>query len=245
VQKLGLGLLITGVLGQLSAILWTYPSTGPICQSNVENSYLPQEVTKLDQLIENTITSIKTDFSKNPSDGLTSYADNGPHVPDSMADAVQILAAGSDEEPALSHPPLEALAHKWAITLCGLVAFAGLLLAFFARKKTNVPQWHVFRSKPGSLITLERPCLTCGAFIHTEKAASSAPSFGLWVIEIALNTPSRHRATKAIQQLELPVARRENDFVVIGPYKQKQDAARVLQDLSDNHGVRGWLMVGN
>jgi len=61
----------------------------------------------------------------------------------------------------------------------------------------------------------------------------------------ALNTPSRHRALKAIQQLELPVARKENNFVVIGPYKHKQDAARVVKELSESHGVRGWMMAGN
>jgi hypothetical protein len=99
---------------------------------------------------------------------------------------------------------------------------------------------------PRSLITLERPCLTCGGFIsHAVKPASATSSSGLWVIEIALNTPSRHRAKKAIQQLELPVARKENNFVVIGPYKQKQDAARVVKELTESHGVRGWMMAGN
>jgi hypothetical protein len=88
--------------------------------------------------------------------------------------------------------------------------------------------------------------LTCGGYIlHPKKEASSTPSSGVWVVEIALNTPSRHRAVKAIQQLELPVARKENNFVVIGPYKQKQDAARVVKELSERHGVRGWMMAGN
>jgi hypothetical protein len=132
------------------------------------------------------------------------------------------------------------------IILSGLITFIGLLLALFARKKTIDPQWHAFRTVPGSLITLERPCLTCGGYIfHTKKEASITPSSGLWVVEIALNTPSRHRAVKAIQQLELPVARKENNFVVIGPYKQKQDAARVVKELSESHGVRGWMMAGN
>jgi len=246
VQKLGLGLLVTGILGQLSAILWTYTSTGPICQSNIENSSLPQAVTELDRVIENAITSIKTVLREGPSDGLISHADNRPHIPSSMADGVQFLAAGSDEERAPSLSSLEALAQNWAIIICGLVAIAGLLLAFLARKKTRVPQWHVFLTKPGSLLTLERRCLTCATFIlHTAKTASSIPSSGIWVIEIALNTPSRHRALKAIQLMALPVARKENNFVVIGPYKKKQDAARILKDLSDMHGVRGWMVAGN
>jgi len=76
------------------------------------------------------------------------------------------------------------------------------------------------------------------------RPSTRVPS-GLWVVEIALNTPTRHRAIKAIQQLELPVARKENNFVVIGPYKQKQDATRVVKELSESHGVRGWVMAGN
>ncbi|WP_321141898.1 SPOR domain-containing protein [Pseudomonas hunanensis] len=60
-----------------------------------------------------------------------------------------------------------------------------------------------------------------------------------------MNTPNRHRAIKAIQNLSLPIARRENNFVVIGPYKKKQDAARVVKELSESHGIRGWVMPGN
>jgi hypothetical protein len=151
-----------------------------------------------------------------------------------------------DETTVLTLPSLPTQAHKWTIILSGLIAFTGLLLALFARKKTIHTQWHVFRTIPGSLITPERPCLTCGGYIlHPKKEASSTPSSGVWVVEIALNTPSRHRAVKAIQQLELPVARKENNFVVIGPYKQKQDAARVVKELSERHGVRGWMMAGN
>jgi cell division protein FtsN len=38
---------------------------------------------------------------------------------------------------------------------------------------------------------------------------------------------------------------RVDNFVVIGPYKQKQDAARVVKELTESHGVRGWMMAGN
>jgi hypothetical protein len=247
VRKLGLGFLVTGVLGQLSALLWTYTSTGPICQNNVDHSYLQQNVTKLEQLLDDTANKVATELSTKHSDGLAPFAKNGSHIPDSTeADAVQPLIEKPDKTPALTPPSLPTQVHKWTIILSGLIAFTGLLLALFARKKTIAPQWHVFRTVPGSLITLERPCLTCGGYIfHAKKEASTTPSSGLWVVEIALNTPSRHRAIKAIQQLELPVARKENNFVVIGPYKQKQDAARVVKELSESHGVRGWVMAGN
>lgn len=246
-RKLGLGILVTGVMGQLLALLSTYLSTGPICQNNVDNSYIQQKVTTFEQLIDDTANKVVTELSTKHPDGLTSLAKNEFRIPDSMeADAVQFLIEKPDETPVLTLPSLSAQAHKWTIILSALITFTGLLLAVFARKKTIYPQWHVFRTMPGSLITLERPCLTCGGFIsHPAKPATGTPSPGLWVIEIALNTPHRHRATKAIKQLELPVARKENNFVVIGPYKQKQDAARVVKELSESHGVRGWMMAGN
>jgi hypothetical protein len=247
VRMLGLGFLVTGVLLQLSALLWTYMSTGPICQNNVDNSYIQQKVTKFEQLLDDTANKVAAELNTKHSDGLAPFAKNGSRIPDSTeADTVQPLVKKPDEAPVFTLPSLPTQAHKWTIILSGLVTFTGLLLAFFARKKTIDPQWHVFRTVSGSLITLERPCLTCGGFIsHAVKDASAKPSSGLWVIEIALNTPNRHHATKAIKQLELPVARKENNFVVIGPYKQKQDAARVVKELSEIHGVRGWMMAGN
>lgn len=246
-RNLGLGFLVTGVFGQLTALLWTYTSTGPICQNNVDNSYIQQKVTKLEQLLDDTANKVATELSTKYSDELAPVAKNGFHTPDSTeADAVQFLIEKPDKSPVLKLPSLPTPSHNWTIILSGMITFTGLLLALFARKKTIDPQWHVFRTVPGSLITLERPCLTCRGFIsHAVKPASATSSSGLWVIEIALNTPSRHRAKKAIQQLELPVARKENNFVVIGPYKQKQDAARVVKELSESHGVRGWMMAGN
>lgn len=246
-RKLGLGFLVTGVFGQLSALLWTYTSTGQTCQNNVDNSYIQQKVTKFEQLFDDTANKVAAELSAKDSDGLAHLAKNESRIPDSTeADAVQFLLEKPDETPVPSAPSLPTQAHKWTIVLSGLIAFAGLLLALFARKKTIDPQWHVFRTAPGSLITLKRPCLTCGGYIfHAKKEASTTSSSGLWVVEIALNTPSRNRAVKAIQQLELPVARKENNFVVIGPYKQKQDAARVVKELSESHGVRGWMMAGN
>ncbi len=60
-----------------------------------------------------------------------------------------------------------------------------------------------------------------------------------------MNTPSRNRATKAIKNMQLSVARRENNFVVIGPYKKGKDAVRVVRDLNDSYSIRGWIMKGN
>lgn len=246
-RKLDLGFLVTGVFGQLSALLWTYTTTGQTCQNNVNNSYIQQKVTKFEQLFDDTANKVTAELSAKDSDGLAHLAKNESRIPDSTeAEAVQFLMEKPDETTVLTLPSLPTQAHKWTIILSGMIAFTGLLLALFARKKTIHTQWHVFRTIPGSLITLERPCLTCGGYIlHPKKEASTTPSSGVWVVEIALNTPSRHRAVKAIQQLELPVARKENNFVVIGPYKQKQDAARIVKELNESHGVRGWMMAGN
>ncbi|OUM71009.1 hypothetical protein AUC60_25620 [Pseudomonas caspiana] len=60
-----------------------------------------------------------------------------------------------------------------------------------------------------------------------------------------MNTPSRNRAIKAIKDMQLPVACRENNFVVIGPYKQRMDAVRVVRDLNDSYSIRGWIMKSN
>ncbi|MGH8390249.1 SPOR domain-containing protein [Pseudomonas sp. ML2-2023-3] len=246
-RKLSLGLLVTNVLWQLSALLWIYTSTGPTCENNVDNSYIQQKVTDFEHEFDDIANKVATEISTNLPDELTPLAKNESRTPDSTeADAVQFLYEKPDETPVLTLSSLPAQARIWTIILSGLIAFTGLLLAIFARKRTDDPQWHVFGTVPGSLITLERTCLTCGGYIfHAKNAAPATPSFGLWVIEIALNTPSRHRALKAIQQLELPVARKENNFVVIGPYKHKQDAARVVKELSESHGVRGWMTAGN
>jgi len=246
-RKLGLGLLITGVFGQLSALLWTYTFTGSICENNGDNSYIQQKATKFERVLEEAANKVATELSAIRSVGLAPLIENQSRVPDSAeAAAVQDLLEQPNEIPALELAFSSPQLNRWTIILSGLVAFGGLLLTVFARKQTTHPQWHVFRTLRGSLITLERPCLTCGGYVfHGKKVGSSKPSACLWVVEIALNTPSRHRATKAIEQLKLPVARRENNFAVIGPYKQKRDAARVVKELSEGHGVRGWLMAGN
>ncbi|ANJ56578.1 hypothetical protein PMA3_16065 [Pseudomonas silesiensis] len=245
-RKLGLGLLVTGVVWQLSALLWTFTSTGTSCQNSVDNSDIRQKVTKFEQLLDDTANKVATALSTLHADRLAHLAKNDSRLLDSTeADAVQVLIEKPDETAVLTLPSLPPQALNWTIILSGMITFTGLLLALFARKKNFDPQWHVFRTVPGSLIALERPCLTCGGFISHVKKEASTPSSGLWVVEIALNTPSRHRAKKAIQQLELPVARKEHNFVVIGPYNQKQDAARVVKELSQSHGVRGWMMAGN
>lgn len=242
-RKLGLYLLATSVLGQLSALLWTYTSTDPTCQNNIDNSYTQRKLTELAQSLDHTAYKGAIELDRKTSDGLALLAKNESPIPASTeADTVQFLIEpGEEPVPALSSLPTHA--HKWMIIFSGLVAFTGLLLAAYARKKNTDPQWHVFRTVPGSLVTLSRPCLTCGGLIsHVAKDCSATPASGLWVIEIALNAPSRHRVTKAIKQLDLRVARKENNYVVVGPYKHKQDAAQVVRNLSEHHGVRGWTM---
>ncbi|MFG0463637.1 SPOR domain-containing protein [Pseudomonas putida] len=246
-RKLGLSFLVIGIFGHLSALLWTYASWGPICQDNLDNSSIQQEVTKFEQLIDDVDNKITTELSGIYFDALAHLTQYESQMPDPIeADSLQLLIEKPVATPEIKPPSSPASTHKWMIIISALITFFGLPLALFVRKKNIDPQWHVFRTVPNSLITLERRCLTCGGYISPPKnKASTIPTSGLWVVEIAMNTPNRHRAIKAIQNLSLPIARRENNFVVIGPYKKKQDAARVVKELSESHGIRGWVMPGN
>lgn len=80
-RKLGLGFLVTGVVGQLSALLWTYTSIGPLCENNVDNSYIQKNVTKLKQLIDDTANEVVTNLTTKYSDGLTPLAENESPYP--------------------------------------------------------------------------------------------------------------------------------------------------------------------
>lgn len=163
-QKLGWGLLVVGVSGLLSAFLWVSTVAVPSCQRAVENSYFPREMKQLVKLVDSLIASVSAGNNEKPSEGLEFSAAKASPVPYSTAETVQDRVAGSGEELTRALTPLQELAHQWALIVCGLVVVAGSLLAFVARKKTNVPPWHVFVTTPGSLIRLERPCLTCGGF---------------------------------------------------------------------------------
>ncbi|WP_312602381.1 hypothetical protein [Pseudomonas luteola] len=124
VRKLGLGFLVTGVLGQLSALLWTYTSTGPICQNNVDNSYIQQKVKKFEQLLDDTAHKVATELSTKHSYGLAPFAKNEYRIPDSTeADAVRFSIEKPDEASVFTLPSLPIQAHKWPIILSGLITF--------------------------------------------------------------------------------------------------------------------------
>lgn len=85
-------------------------------------------------------------------------------------------------------------------------------------------------------ITLQRHCLTCANVVppvgHTALATSL---IGVWIIEIAMNTPSRNRATKAIQvhaiasrarsarSLELRTFLNQLNLISIGVLNERDD----------------------
>lgn len=111
-------------------------STGPTCQNNVNNSYIQQKVTKLEQLLDDTVTKVATELNTKHFDGLTPLAKNGSHIPDSTkADAAQFPVEKPDETP-VTLPSLPAQSYKWTIILSALISVTGLLLAVFARKNS-------------------------------------------------------------------------------------------------------------
>ena len=108
-QKLSLGLLVTGVLGQLSALLWVYTSTGPTCENNVDNSYIQQKVTDFEHEFDDIANKVATEISTNLPDELTPLAKNESRTPDSTeADAVQASNTSGTPRPRLRHQPITA-----------------------------------------------------------------------------------------------------------------------------------------
>lgn len=134
----------------------------------------------------------------------------------------------------------------FTFVLAGFIALTGLFMALFSRDKKPV-KLHIYRIRENSLLNLRAACLTCGELIgHAIKTGKqTTQNHKLWVVQITLNAPTRRKYLLAIREMVLPVIRRENDFVVVGPYRQKQDAAQVLTCLSEQYGLRGWLIEGN
>ncbi|VVO41014.1 SPOR domain-containing protein [Pseudomonas fluorescens] len=246
-RKIGLGFMITGVMGQLSALVWTYTSPDFSCTTASTTPTSSQEQADSNQLPIDSFARTEADSNKAPLDSLSSKALTPPaSLGVERPHPVKLPAAIRSEIPAYLDRLSQLFSSKLAIIIGGLIAIAGLLLTLFSRKKISATKLHIFQSKAGSSLVLEDSCLTCGGVIrHAKKPIKLSPPQGLWVIELTLNTQSRRRSIKVIQHLALPVIRREHDFIVIGPYRQKQEASYVLTDLSENYGVRGWLMRGN
>lgn len=225
-RKLGLGFVITGIIGQLSALVWTYSAPAVSCTTASSAPAPSQDQANSRQLPADSLASIEADSNKAPLDSLSSeqYGLLTPSASMGIEGLhpVKLPADIRDEFPAHIDRLSQIFSSKLAIIIGGLIAFLGFFLTIFSRKKTNAR-----------------------AIRHVKKQTDISPSPGLWVIELTLNTQSRQRSIHVIQQLALPVIRRENDFIVIGPYKQKQEASYVLADMSEKHGIRGWLTQGN
>ncbi|OUM71008.1 hypothetical protein AUC60_25615 [Pseudomonas caspiana] len=74
-KKLGMLLLATGVLPQLSILLWVYPFPNPICQNSVNNSYTRQVRARLRQLLDHAANEIKTQLNMQDSVWLATLED--------------------------------------------------------------------------------------------------------------------------------------------------------------------------
>lgn len=242
--------MVAGVTGPLSVLVWAWTDNRLTCNIDIDTPAASQKAALLkhppmDSAFASAANSVRHTLDHLAS--ITHDATNTPNFLDSIeVDVAQSLADIPEKTSTLLEHLSQSSLLKTLIILGGIVACAGLLLALVARKKTVTKKWHLFNYKAGPLLAIENTCLTCGeVFKHVKNPTSSTPSYRLWIIEITLNTASHRQSMEAIKSMALPVIRREHNFIIIGPYKQKQAASHVIDDLNAKHGVRGWLMEGN
>jgi hypothetical protein len=88
-------------------------------------------------------------------------------------------------------------------------------------------------------------CPTCDKKIGHQKIKVQAKSSVKWVIEITLsNSLDRRRVVAAIKQMNLSALRTENDYIIVGSYNVKKEAAAVVKKLHEHYSLRGWLVLG-
>lgn len=159
-------------------------------------------------------------------------------------------APGSENtspEPARGALGFEMARFQWVTILGGIIALAGLLMLLFYKKKKPRSKFHIYPAQRGSLLALENLCVTCNQVISFSNKTIKAvlPFQGVWIIEITITPENKQRSIEAVRQMELSVVRREHEFIIIGPYRQKQDAAEILQKLKEKYRLRAWLEEGN
>lgn len=135
--------------------------------------------------------------------------------------------------------------------LLGLIGLSALF-AIFRRllrrrqvKEDKTSCLHMFAKTVKLTPHVFQVCGTCRASVRY-TAHESVCAAGVWIIEIALNSSLVRKATsRAIQELALPVIRREINLIVIGVYRNKVEATAVIKLLKEKYDVRGWVVQGN
>lgn len=240
-NKRGKTLLAIGVAAQLSLLVWHF-SSDESCPSTSNSPVHFQEQPPFKSLSSNPLAPTGS-TAREPTENL------------SPAQANPLLLSGeaSGSERILPEPAADTLdfsdmtMFQGISILAGLIALAGLLMALFYTKKKPAIKFHISPPRPGSLLIFENLCLTCGQVISygRKEIKKAMPHQGVWVIEITINATNKRRSIDAIRQLELSVVRREHNFIIVGPYRLKQNAAEILQELKEKYNVRGWLEAGN
>lgn len=249
-RKISVRVLAVGVATQLLVLAWFFNSA-PSCMMTFASQPTAQNGNDKKKFEADELLS-----QENSSNSLSSLDERS-----SMRESLSLLkdnldSDGVDPEPRTvdvhdkkkdhGHSATQIFFYIFAFLLAGLITATGLFLALFVREKKPV-KLHVYRIGEESLLSLRGSCMTCGQLVgYTIKAGKeTTQNHKLWVVQITLNAPTRRKYMLAVQELVLPVIRREHDFVVVGPYRQKQDAAQVLTCLSEQYGLRGWLIEGH
>lgn len=248
-RKISGGVLAAGVAIQLLVLAWFFISDSS-CMITFANQPTLQDGTDKKQIQTNEWVQQENGFNNpNPLDKRSSLQKSlrpRDHLaPDSAYPERRTV---NTHEKNLDHEYSAAQIFFYVLTfaLASCIALTGLLMELFSRNKKPV-KLHAYRIRANSLLNLRGACLTCGELIGyaVRPSKPTLQNHKLWVVQITLNVPTRQKYMRATQEMVLPVIRRENDFVVVGPYPQKQDAAQVLTCLSEQYGLRGWLIEGN
>jgi len=121
----------------------------------------------------------------------------------------------------------------------------------FSQKKmaSNVSEkpFHLCSLRPVLTPLSYQLCFQCSALIkHSENKGRLVENAEIWVIEITLSSAlTRKNSAAAIKGMRLPTIRLENNFIVVGPYRSKSEAAEIASKLHETYNVRGWLTPGN
>lgn len=140
---------------------------------------------------------------------------------------------------------------RYLLVAGGLMGLAGLLIMALRRKKTSsiisAKQFHLCSLSPVLAPLSYQSCNQCDILIkHLNNTNLLSKRSGIWVIEITVSSAfERNKSAAAIKRMGLPVIRLENNFVIIGPYQSKLEAAKIAGDLYEYHNVRGWITPGN
>ncbi|WP_158664893.1 hypothetical protein [Pseudomonas sp. SWI44] len=162
----------------------------------------------------------------------------------------------SDSEDKLSYETLKneisiAAWLRYLLIASGVMTSAGLLMMISRRKKTTnfTPDqlFHLCSVRAALVPTTYQQCFKCHAIVKYQKNIKAlSKGSAIWVLEITISSASdRRKSAEAIKAMNLPVIRQENNFIILGPYKNKTEAAEIVRNLYITHNVRSWLSPGN